>query len=85
MLSQDMRLQAQLMAVTSFAISNESGSDIERSSTGPCCGSLCLAHPMEGVISQRLFMKRLRGRGRDDMTARGQLIEWVQISMACFP
>ena len=30
---------------------------------------------MEGVISQRLFMKRLRDRDRDDVTTRGQLID----------
>ena len=30
---------------------------------------------MEGVISQRIFMKRLRDRDRDDVTTRGQLID----------
>ena len=31
--------------------------------------------PRGSVISQRLFMKRLRDRDRDDVTARGQLID----------
>ena len=30
---------------------------------------------MEGGVSQRLLMKRPRGRGRDDVTTRGQLID----------